>query len=368
MENIPEKAYWIWLARVPGVGARRFKRLLEIYDSPINVWKASDNDIMARAGKLGKNVAYNIIRYRHERYLKEAAKALQIPGIRIIIPTDSEYPWILKQIYDPPAVLYCKGNYLDFSKPAIAIVGCRNPTRYGRQIAEKIAFELASAGVTIISGLARGIDTMAHLGALRARGNTIAVIGSGIDIVYPPENKRIFKNIEMHGTIISEYPPGTRPLPGNFPARNRIISGLSSGVLVVEAGSRSGSLITVDFALEQGREVYAIPGNIDSPQSMGTNNILKQGAKLVTSAEDILEDLGIKQILNREDSFAETVQLDIFETQVYNALEDGEKHLEELASITNMDIAKLNAVLTMLEIKGVVKQLPGKIFVKNYRI
>lgn len=368
MENIQEKVYWIWLARVPGIGSRRFNRLLEMYDSPINVWKASDEDIMARADKLGKNVACNIIHYRHERYLKEAAKSLQIPGVRVIIPTDAEYPWILKQIYDPPAVLYCRGNYMDFSKPTISIVGSRNPTKYGRQIAEKIAFELASAGVTIISGLARGIDTMAHLGALRAKGNTIAVMGSGIDVIYPPENKKIFSDIEMHGTIISEYPPGTRPLPGNFPARNRIISGLSNGVLVVEAGSKSGALITVDFALEQGREVYAIPGNIDSSQSMGTNNILKQGAKLVTSAEDILEDLDIKGNSSIKMSSAAPIQLDIFETQVYNALEEGEKHLEELASITNMDIAKLNAVLTMMEIKGIVKQLPGKIFIKNYYI
>ena len=257
---------------------------------------------------------------------------------------------------------------MDFSKPAISIVGSRNPTRYGRQIAEKIAFELASAGVTIISGLARGIDTMAHLGALRAKGNTIAVMGSGIDVIYPPENKKIFSDIEMHGTIISEYPPGTRPLPGNFPARNRIISGLSNGVLVVEAGSKSGALITVDFALEQGREVYAVPGNIDSSQSMGTNNILKQGAKLVTTAEDILEDLGIEGSLSGKMPSAKPVQLDIFENQVYSALEEGEKHIEELASITNMDIAKLNAILTMMEIKGLVKQLPGKIFVKNYGI
>jgi DNA protecting protein DprA len=365
VKDIRDKVYWIWLAGVPGIGARRFRYLLEIYGSPLNIWQASDKEIVAGAGRLGSRVAENIIAYRQDRYLKEAAEVLELPGIRIITLMDEEYPWILKQIYDPPAVLYCKGRDMDFSKPAIAIVGSRSPTAYGRQIAEKLAFQLASAGITIISGLARGIDTMAHIGALRAKGNTIGVIGNGIDIVYPPENKKLFNRMELEGTIITEYPPGTKPLPGNFPARNRIISGLSNGVLVVEAGKRSGALITADFALEQGREVYAVPGNINNPQSMGTNNILKQGAKFVTCVEDILEDLGLEKIQEENKHSIKPVQLDIFETQVYNALGEGEKHLEQLANDTKMDMARLNAVLTILEIKGVVKQMPGKIFIRN---
>ena len=367
MIDLQEKVYWIWLSMVPGIGARRFKYLLELYGSPLDLWHASDNEIISATAKLGKNVVQNIIRYRQERYLRRAAKLLEFPGVRIVTLMDKEYPWMLKQIYDPPALLYCKGNYMDFSRPAISIVGSRNPTSYGRQMAEKLAFQLASAGVIIISGLARGIDTMAHLGALKAKGTTIGVIGSGIDVVYPPENKKVFSRMELEGTIISEYPPGTKPLSGNFPARNRIISGLSHGVLVVEAGYRSGALITVDFALEQGREVYAIPGNINRPQSAGTNDILKQGAKLVTCVEDILEDLNIQtqQSSMENEGSIKPVQLDIFETQVYNALEEGEKHLAELANDTKMDIAKLNAVLTMLEIKGMVRQLPGKMFVRT---
>jgi len=352
---------------VPGIGARRFKYLLELYGSPSNLWHVSDKEIISGTAKLGKNIAQNIIQYRQEKYLRKAAKVLELPGVRVVTLMDDEYPWMLKQIYDPPALLYCKGKYMDFSKPAIAIIGSRNPTSYGRQMAQKLAFQLASAGVIIISGLARGIDTMAHLGALEAKGTTIGVIGSGIDVVYPPENKKVFTRMELEGTIISEYPPGTKPLSGNFPARNRIISGLSHGVLVVEAGSKSGALITVDFALEQGREVYAIPGNINRPQSAGTNDILKQGAKLVTCAEDILEDLDIQiqQSKKENERSINPVQLDIFETQVYNALGEGEKHLAELANDTKMDMAKLNAVLTMLEIKGVIRQLPGKIFVKT---
>ena len=227
----------------------------------------------------------------------------------------------------------------------------------------------------MISGMARGIDTMAHKGALDAKsGYTAAVFGCGVDIVYPPENKSLYQSIAEWGSLFSEYPPGTGPSAGNFPARNRIISGLANGTLVIEAGQKSGALITVDFALEQGREVCAIPGNINSPYSKGTNRLLKEGARVVTSVDDILEDLDItapvctsRDSATRSGEAAKTGALDFFETSVYNALEDGEKGLEELIQITNLPPGQLNAILTFMEIKGIIKQLPGKIFMKQWK-
>ncbi|NLN41235.1 MAG: DNA-protecting protein DprA [Clostridiales bacterium] len=364
VEQVDEKIFWIWLSQIPGIGARRFHFLIEYFGSANQVWLAPKNEIVKLTSSLGSNVVHKIINQRNDNTLDRIKRMMDLPEFRIITLLDDEYPTLLKEIYDPPPVLYCKGLPIKNHQSSISIVGSRKSTAYGRQMAEKFSYELAEAGITVVSGLARGIDALAHYGALKAGGNTVGVLGCGIDIIYPPENRKLFSKMEQEGTIITEYPPGSSPVAGNFPARNRIISGMTSGVLVIEAGQKSGALITVDFALEQGREVYALPGNINVPQSAGTNKLLKEGAKLVTDVQDILEDLGIQREKDKKDQVP--VQLDFFETQVYNALQEGERHLEELLKETKMDIHKLNAVLTMLEVKGIVKQMPGKIFIRNW--
>jgi DNA processing protein len=390
-----EKVFWIWLSTIPGIGARRFIKLMEYFESPRQLFEASGKELAQSAKILGEKCSEQIASARNEESLKKAENILNIPDIRTITLMCPDYPPLLKNIYDPPPVLYCKGMPLLTDGSAVAVVGSRRSSEYGRMAAHRLSCRLAYAGVTIVSGMARGIDTMAHKGALDAsNGYTIAVLGCGVDYIYPPENSSLYKSIMERGTIVSEYPPGTIPMAGNFPARNRIISGLAHGTLVVEAGLKSGALITVDFALEQGREVYALPGNINSPFSEGTNKLLKDGAKMITSERDILEDLDLSfrpafssssEAIASADAAAgadassganapapkaapqKAAVLDFFETLVYNALEDGEKGLEELIQITNLPVGRLNATLTLMEIKGIIKQIPGKIFMIQWK-
>ena len=366
MKGVSDKAYWIWLSCVPGIGARRFSMLNEWFGSPKALWESQDRDISKYQTILGERSTKSILDHKNEKYVEKAASILSEPGIFVITLIDEQYPVLLRSIFDPPAVLYCKGLPFKNDVQYIAVVGSRRTSEYGRQMADRFAYDLSLAGVGIVSGAARGIDTMAHKGALRADGYTIAVLGCGVDIAYPADNRKLFTQIEEHGTLLSEYPPGTYPAPTNFPARNRIISGISKAVLVVEAGERSGAIITVDFALEQGRDVYALPGNINNPYCVGTNRLLKEGARLVTDIKEIIDDSMIEKsrVLNQIKK-QESIQLDLFETEVYNALEDGEKYIEDLAFTTGIHIGKLNAILTMLEIKGIVKQLPGNIFIRR---
>ncbi|HOB20108.1 MAG TPA: DNA-processing protein DprA [Candidatus Atribacteria bacterium] len=362
-----EKLYWVWLSNVPGIGARRFYKLISALGSPKNVFDAPDSELKALPRLIGERCTHQLASSRNQKALGFAERILNTPDIKVLTLMCPEYPSLLKTIYDPPAVLYTKGCPLKYEAKAIAIVGSRRSSEYGRMTAFRIASELAAAGITVVSGMARGIDTYVHKGALKAQsGYTVAVLGCGVDYIYPPENKALYNEIQEKGTIISEYPPGTKPAPGNFPARNRIISGLSSGTLVIEAGQKSGALITVDYALDQGREVYALPGNVSSPFSRGTNELLKQGAKVITSADDILEDLDIEIRLSPHQPSNAAV-LDFFETQVYNALLDGEKGIEELIQLTKLDSGRLNSVLTLMEIKGIIKQIPGKIFMLQWK-
>jgi DNA processing protein len=340
--------------------------LNELFGSPKTLWESQDRDITKYQTILGEKATKSILDYKNEKYLEKAASILSNPDICVVTLDDEQYPVLLKSIFDPPAVLYCKGLPLNNDITYIAVVGSRKTSEYGRQMADRFAYDLSLAGMGIVSGAARGIDTMAHKGALRADGYTIAVLGCGVDIAYPGDNRKLFTQIKEHGTLVSEYPPGTYPAPSNFPARNRIISGISKAVLVVEAGERSGALITVDFALEQGRDVYVLPGNINNPYCAGTNRLLKEGARLVTDTSEIIEESITEktQVLQKYEK-PKSVQLDLFETEVYNALDDGEKHIEDLAFTTGFHIGKLNAIITMLEIKGMVKQLPGNIFIRR---
>lgn len=282
--------YWIWLASVEGLGPVKKFALLNKFETAKRIYNATEKEILKVDGMSDK-IVQNMQKAKDAKLLEKYEKYILKNDIKIINILDDNYPDKLKNIYAPPITIFAKGDISLLNSKSIAIVGSREPSKYGICVAEKFSKELSKEGITIVSGLARGIDTFAHIGALSSFGKTIAVLGSGIDVVYPKENAKYYREISEKGLIISEYIVGTAPESKNFPQRNRIISGLSDGVLVVEARKNSGTMITTDFALEQGKELYVIPGNITSNLSAGTNNLIKEGAKLVTDVCEILEDL-----------------------------------------------------------------------------
>lgn len=282
--------YWIWLASVEGLGPVKKFALLNKFETAKRIYNATEKEILKVDGMIDK-IVQNMQKAKDAKLLEKYEKYILKNDIKIINISDDNYPVKLKNIYAPPITIFAKGDISLLNSKSIAIVGSREPSKYGIYVAEKFSKELSKEGITIVSGLARGIDTFAHVGALSSFGKTIAVLGSGIDVVYPKENAKYYREISEKGLIISEYIVGTAPESKNFPQRNRIISGLSDGVLVVEARKNSGTMITTDFALEQGKELYVIPGNITSNLSAGTNNLIKEGAKLVTDVYEILEDL-----------------------------------------------------------------------------
>ena len=301
MENLEEKRYWIWLSLIKNLGPKRKLKLLELYQNPEKIYKLTKEELLKIEG-IGEETIKNIILSKNEKLLYYHIKYMKENNIDIIHIYEESYPQILKEIYDPPISLYIKGNKDILNNKNIGIVGCRDCTDYGKKAAKYFAYNLAKESINIVSGLAKGVDSYAHLGCLSTYkenqncgkshtncGKTIAVVGNGLDMIYPKENIELANEIiKSGGAIISEYPCGTKPDKMNFPARNRIISGISSGIIVVEAKEKSGTLITVDFALEQGRDVFVVPGNINSINSVGTNDLIKQGAKIVTAYMDIL--------------------------------------------------------------------------------
>ena len=289
INNLEEKKYWIWFSRIKGLGSRRKQILLKMYKTPEKIYNLKKEEILKIKG-FNEFLANKIIDKDNKNNLENYIEKMQKEKISIITIDDKEYPNILKNIYDYPISLYIKGNSNILDNYTIGIVGCRNATEYGIKAAQYFSYNLAKKGINIVSGLAKGIDSCAHIGTIKANGKTIAVVGNGLDIVYPRENQYLYEKIvEENGAIISEYPLGTEPEKMNFPARNRIISGISKGIIVIEAKKKSGTLITVDFALEQGRDVYVVPGNINSLNSVGTNDLIKQGAKMVTKVDEIFE-------------------------------------------------------------------------------
>jgi DNA processing protein len=363
--------YWLALNFLSDIGSVLARRLLSVFGNPENIFHASIEELKRIEG-VGENRANSIVNFdRWELVNKEIEKAHR-DNIMIVTLNDTKYPSGLKHIPDAPPVLYVKGELEDSDKYAISIVGSRRATSYGIQVAEKMSYTLASYGLTVVSGMARGIDTASHRGALKARGRTVAVLGSGVDVPYPPSNKTLMKMIESSGAVISEFPLGTPPNKENFPKRNRIISGLSLGVVVIEATLDSGSFITVGYALDQGKEVFAVPGNITSENSRGTNDLIKKGARLVESAEEIIDELKpqIKGVLKKE-------KIDNINNKMSSGLNEEEKalcnyltaeptHIDSIIRATRMAAGKVLSVLLNLELKGVVRQSKGKYFSLNY--
>jgi DNA processing protein len=357
----------IALNMLPTVGPVRLRKLLEVFHEPQQVL-AAKRDQLRRVEGIGNDVADQISSWESIVDLAAELKRIREFGAAVITQESPSYPKPLREIHAPPIVLYVWGELQDRDHHAIGIIGARRTTHYGMESAKKLAYQIAYAGLTVISGLARGIDSAAHQGALAAKGRTIAVIGSGLSKLYPPENQALADKIRNgNGAIVSEFSMEIEPDRQTFPMRNRIISGWSHGVLVVEAGLNSGALITASQALEQGRSVYAVPGHINAPSAMGSNRLIQQGAKLVMSASDILDDL---QILLPEtkpspEAAARPVPpLSDDERRVFDAIDSSETPIDRIAAKSDLPSATVSSTLLRLELKHLVKQLPGKYFVK----
>ena len=368
-----ELKYWLAWNRVKEIGPIRFTKLIQAFSSLEEAWHVnSGTKYFLETLRISENTWLKIKEEKQKIDPESELALLEKMNSNVITIHDKEYPVLLKNIYDPPPIIYYRGDFIGImrQKTGIAIVGSRKATYYGRKVAREIAIELASHGYVVISGLARGIDTNAHLGSLEAGGLTIAVLGCGIDIIYPAENRSLTYRIIEKGAIISEFPIHTKPEKGNFPRRNRIISGLTSGTLVVEAAEKSGALITADFALDQGKEVFAIPGNIHSRFSKGCHDLIKQGAKLVHNYQDILEELeGKKGIIKEED---ETGKEERF---FHENLTDLEKHflkyisieplhIDEITDLMKLSHAEVSEILLSLELKNCIKEIEGKRYIR----
>jgi DNA processing protein len=359
---------WLALYLVKGLGNVGARNLLGRFGGPKAIFEASFASLRAVEG-VGDRTARSIVSREFALDPEQEFLRLEKIGARILAFSDADYPPQLREMHDAPIVLFFRGKPISKERALVAIVGSRNATHYGLRSAERIGAELARCGVGVVSGMARGIDSASHWGCLREGGYTIAVLGTGLNVVYPSGNEKLYGQILEKGTVLTEFPLGTPPEPRNFPIRNRIISGLSRGVVVVEATRRSGSLITASMALEQGRDVFAVPGSVDSFKSAGTHLLIKQGAKLVENASDILEDLGFG-------GAGSTVQepaggqgrlegaLDEREARIYALLGEYPLQVDEIVRMADMEAGEVLSLLLRLELHGLVRQLPGKIFVR----
>ena len=352
--------FWFALKSVPLVGNVTFCRLLHHFETPEQVFRASPEELAAVRG-LSPAVAAQIRTHDYRESADRECASVRRCGVRIVDFLSEEYPKILLEITDFPPYLYVRGA-LRSTETCIAVVGSRRASSSGQSITERLARDLALRGITVVSGMARGIDTAAHRGALRGGGRTIGVLGSGLDILYPPENRKLFDEVTGQGAVISEFPLGTAPLAENFPRRNRIISGLSRGVLVIEAVENSGSLITARYALEQGREVFAVPGNINYPGSRGPNQLLKEGAALAESVEDIIANLPHRAAPPAEAQTAPSFSLTPQEASIYTLLAESPLHADEITVKCGLTAGEVSAMLLRLELKGAVSRLPGNYF------
>jgi DNA processing protein len=352
--------YWVGFNKVSGIGAARLRALLDSFGDLETAWRASAHDLQ-QAGLDRRSLA-NLIKERERLDLDAEMERLERARIGVFTWDDAEYPPHLRQVYNAPPLLYVRGRIEERDEWAVAVVGTRQASMYGKEAARMFGSGLAQAGVTVVSGLARGIDTLAHRACLDAGGRTIAVMGCGIDLVYPAQNARLAAEIAERGALISEYALGTRPEARNFPPRNRIISGLTLGAVVVEADHGSGALITADFAAEQGREVFAVPGSIFARSSRGTNRLIQQGAKMVCSVADVLEELNLTMVSEQAQARA-VIPENETEALLLEHLSAEPVHVDELGRAVRLPIAQVSSALALMELKGMIRQVGGMNYV-----
>jgi DNA processing protein len=364
---------WLALALTPGLASRLSGRLLEEFGSPEEVFRAPLPRL--ERCKLPAAVAQAVFKKQaFKRAEKELASIRGIENCRLVSRADPEYPQSLLQIYDPPTLLYVRGDVQVLNLPSISVVGTRRPTLYGTQMAERLGREIAARGVVVVSGMARGIDAIAHQGAMTVNGRAIGVLGTGVNVCYPKENKKLYEKVLERGAIMSEFPLGTHPAPENFPIRNRIVAGMPLGVIVVEGAQYSGSLITARLAMEFGREVFGVPGNVTQAVSFAPNQLIRQGAKLVTNGEDVIEDLPtpVRAALVQAEkpeaaqrNLLLAASLNSSEKKIYELLKSDESvHIDDIVERSGLNSSEVLATLFDLEMKGIVRQMPGKQFNK----
>jgi DNA processing protein len=354
-------AYWIGFNKVRGIGPARLRALLDYFGSIEQAWRAPA-DALVEIG-LDRRSTANLVQARGELDLAAELDKVRKAGVEVLTWEDARYPERLRMINDPPPVLYLKGELRPTDDWAVALVGTRKATSYGREATRALAGDLARAGVTIVSGLAKGIDTQAHRAAIEAGGRTLAVLGSGVDIIYPYENLKLAQDIVTRGALISEYALGAPPEASNFPPRNRIISGLSRGVIVVEAGEQSGALITAEFAADQGRDVFAVPGSIFQRGSLGTNRLIRDGAAPVLSANDVLEALNLTSVAQHVEAQM-LLPTDATEALLFEHVGEEATHVDEIGRAAGLPIATVSSTLAVMELKGLVRAVGGMNYVR----
>ncbi len=358
-----QKKYWVGFNLVKGIGSARMRALLGAFGNAENAWKASTEEL--EGAGISSRLVENFNKLRSSDTLERAWEDIQKKGIQVLTLEDEEYPRRLKEIDQPPPVLYLRGQLQESDQWAVAIVGTRRITAYGRQVSEEIARQLAQNGISVVSGLARGVDAVAHQSALKNDGRTLAVLGNGVDLIYPPEHRKLAEEIIQHGALISDYPPGSAPEAANFPPRNRIISGLSLAVIIVEAGEKSGALITAAFAADQGREVFAVPGYLYAPQSIGTNSLIREGAHIFIDVQDVLEVLNLTQV-EQFKSARNVLPADATESQLFALLGHEALHVDEIRMQTDLPIEQVTSTLTLMELKGLVRQVGSMRYIAVY--
>jgi DNA processing protein len=355
------------LSAVPRIGSQKIRSLVAHFKTPDDVFRASARELVAVPG-IDKKLASNILHHTTDgKFADEQLKRLNKLGGRIVTLWDKEYPDLLRSIYDPPAFLFILGKLKEADARSLALVGTRHPTPYGHSVAESLTRDIAQHSLTIVSGLARGVDTIVHSTALKYKTRTIAVIGSGLDVPYPPENKKLMERIAETGAVVSEFSMGTKPDAQNFPRRNRIISGLSLGTIVIESAEEGGALITASTALDQNREVFAVPGNITEKRSSGPNKLIRDGrAKLITNAQDIFDELAsqLRLPFDKNEKIL-SVELTPAERLLFQILADEPIHIDTLSERTEISTSDALVTLLSLEFKGLIRQLPGKLFVRS---
>jgi DNA processing protein len=355
-----EIRYWVGFNKVSGIGAARLRALLDYFGDVETAWNASPHDL--RQAGLDKRSLSNLLRARGVLDLDAELSRLERLGVQLLTWADADYPRNLRQVYNAPPLLYVRGSLDERDEWAVAVVGTRRASVYGKEAARMVARGLAQAGVTVVSGMARGIDTVAHQACLDAGGRTVAVLGCGVDVVYPRSNARLASDIVERGALVSEYTLGTRPEAGNFPPRNRIISGLTLGTVVVEADRGSGALITAGFAAEQGREVFAVPGSVFAKGSRGTNELVQQGAKMACTVVDVLEELNLTMVSEQAQARAVMPENET-EALLLEYLSAEPTHVDALGRAVQLPIAEVSSTLALMELKGVVRQVGGMNYV-----